>query len=183
MRIRLEKERFCSFARANPLHWTEPWGVGISPIKACGASPSAPGKAMGVKTFFLKCFTWWNGSTFGMDLFTRRKGEKVGSDDYGNVYYRSRNGEKDKALGHERRWVIYKGEAEASRVPPGWAGWLAFTYDKAPSQEDYKPREWQMPHEPNMTGTALAYRPKGSTLGQGERQPTGGDYKPWTPAG
>jgi NADH:ubiquinone oxidoreductase subunit len=111
---------------------------------------------MAVKTFFLKLFTWWNGSTFGMDLFTRRKGERVGDDDTGNVYYRSRGGEKDKALGHERRWVIYKGEAEASRVPPGWAGWLAFTYDTPPSKESYKPREWQKPHEPNMTGTAHA---------------------------
>ncbi len=136
---------------------------------------------MGLKTFFLKFFTWWNGSTFGMDRFTRAKGEKVGNDEFGNTYYRSRNGEKDKALGHERRWVIYNGEAEASRVPPGWAGWLAFTYEKAPSQEDYAPREWQQPHVPNMTGTALAYRPKGSTLGQGERQATGGDYKAWTP--
>jgi NADH:ubiquinone oxidoreductase subunit len=139
--------------------------------------------SMGLKTFFLKFFTWWNGSTFGMDRFTRIKGEKVGQDESGNTYYRSRNGEKDKALGHERRWVIYNGEAEASRVPPGWAGWLAFTYEKAPSQEDYAPREWQKPHVPNMTGTALAYRPKGSTLGEGERQATGGDYKAWTPGG
>jgi NADH:ubiquinone oxidoreductase subunit len=136
---------------------------------------------MAIKTFVLKLFTWWNGSTFGMDLFTRRKGEKVGEDELGNVYYRSRNGEKDKALGHERRWVIYKGEAEASRVPPGWAGWLAFTYDTPPSIEAYKPRDWQKPHEPNMTGTAFAYRPKGSAMGSGQRQATGGDYKAWTP--
>ena len=136
---------------------------------------------MSFKTFFLKLFTWWNGSTFGMDLFTWRKGERVGTDEAGNVYYRSRGGEKDKALGHERRWVIYKGEAEASCVPPGWAGWLAFTYDTPPSQEDYAVRDWQKPHEPNRTGTALAYRPKGSTLGTGTRQATGGDYQAWKP--
>jgi NADH:ubiquinone oxidoreductase subunit len=136
---------------------------------------------MGVKTFFLKVFTWWNGSTFGMDMFTRRRGERVGEDEQGNVYYRSRNGQKDKALGHERRWVIYKGEAEASRIPPGWAGWLAFTYDVPPAKEEYRPREWQTGHQPNMTGTAFAYRPKGSALGSGKRQPTGGDYKAWTP--
>jgi NADH:ubiquinone oxidoreductase subunit len=136
---------------------------------------------MGIKTFALRFFTWWNGSTFGMQVFTARKGERIGEDEYGNVYYRSRNGEKDKALGHERRWVIYNGLVEASSVPPGWAGWLAFTYDKAPSQEEYKPREWQKPHEANMTGTAMAYRPKGTALGQGERQATGGDYNAWTP--
>jgi NADH:ubiquinone oxidoreductase subunit len=138
---------------------------------------------MGIKIFFLRCFTWWNGSTFGMQLFTRRKGERIGQDEFGNVYYRTRSGEKDKALGYERRWVIFNGEVEASRIPPGWAGWLASTYDKAPSQEEYKPREWQKPHEANMTGTALAYRPKGSTLSKGERQASGGDYKAWSPEG
>jgi NADH:ubiquinone oxidoreductase subunit len=136
---------------------------------------------MGIKTSFLKTFTWWNGSTFGIDLFTRRHGEKVGTDEFGNTYYRTRGGVKDRALGYERRWVIYNGEAEASRVPPGWSGWLASTHDTPPPSEDYKPREWQLPHEPNMTGTAMAYRPKGSALGNGRRQPTGGDYKAWTP--
>jgi NADH:ubiquinone oxidoreductase subunit len=138
---------------------------------------------MAIKTFLLRFFTWWNGATFSMLLFSRRRGEKVGTDEFGNTYFRSRGGKKDAALGHERRWVIYNGEAEASRVPPGWAGWLAFTYDTAPSQEEYHARDWQKPHEPNMTGTALAYRPKGSALGQGQRQSSGGDYKPWTPAG
>jgi NADH:ubiquinone oxidoreductase subunit len=140
-----------------------------------------PSDAMAPKAFFLRLFTWWNGSTFGMDLFTRRKGERVGADEYGNVYYRSRGGEKDKALGHERRWVIYNGEAEASRVPPGWAGWLAFTYQTAPSSEEYAPREWQKPHQSNQTGTANAYRPGGSTLSGGQRQASGGDYSAWTP--
>jgi NADH:ubiquinone oxidoreductase subunit len=136
---------------------------------------------MSLKTYLLKTFTWWNGSTFGTDLFTRRAGEKVGTDEFGNTYYRSRGGQRDKALGFERRWVIYNGEAEASRVPPGWSGWLSHTHDTPPTEERYTPREWQKPHEPNLTGTAAAYRPKGSALGDGERQPTGGDYKPWTP--
>jgi NADH:ubiquinone oxidoreductase subunit len=29
----------------------------------------------------------------------------------------------------------------------------------------------------------MAYRPKGTALGDGARQPTGGDYKAWTPGG
>jgi len=137
---------------------------------------------MSLKTFFLKTFTWWNGSTFGLDLFTRRTGERVGEDDCGNVYYRSRDGRKDKALGTERRWVIYNGEADASRVPPGWSGWLTHTHDLPPTLEAYVPRDWEKPHEPNLTGTSRAYRPKGSAFGDQQRQPTGGDYKPWTPS-
>lgn len=131
----------------------------------------------------LKLFTWWNGATVGTMWFTRREGEKVGEDEFGNVYYRSRNGKIDPALGHERRWVIFAGEAEASTVPPGWAGWLHHTTDVAPSQEGYKPREWQLPHVPNMTGTPAAYRPKGSTLGANARPAATGDYQPWSPGG
>ena len=31
-----------------------------------------------MKQFFLKLFTWWNGQTFGTQLWTRRFGELVG---------------------------------------------------------------------------------------------------------
>lgn len=131
--------------------------------------------------FLKQLFTWWNGQTIGTRLLTWRKGERVGEDEAGNVYYRTRGGVKDKALGFERRWVIYNGEAEGSRVPPGWHGWLHHRVDTPPSQETYQPREWQIPHKPNMTGTAEAYRPQGSTLASGQRPSATGDYKAWTP--
>jgi NADH:ubiquinone oxidoreductase subunit len=66
-------------------------------------------------------------------------------------------------------------------VPPGWHAWLHHTVDVAPSEEDYIAREWQKPHRPNMTGTSGAYRPKGSTLAQGQRPKATGDYEAWTP--
>ena len=131
--------------------------------------------------FLKQLFTWWNGQTIGTRLLTWRKGERVGEDEAGNVYYRTRGGVKDKALGFERRWVIYNGEAEGSRVPPGWHGWLHHRVDTPPSQENYEPREWQIAHKPNMTGTAEAYRPQGSTLASGQRPAATGDYKAWTP--
>lgn len=134
-----------------------------------------------MKDFLLQVFTWWNGQTMGTRFFTWRKGEKVGEDEFGNVYYRSKGGEIHPALGHERRWVIYKGEAEASKVPAGWNGWLHHTVDVPPSKEDYQPREWQKPHLENKTGTAFAYRPKGSTLAEGKRPTVAGDYQAWRP--
>ncbi len=134
-----------------------------------------------MKTFLLQFFTWWNGQTIGTRFSTWRAGEKVGTDEAGNVYYRSKGGRKDKALGRERRWVIFNGEAEASAVPPGWFGWLHHTTDILPTDEAYTPREWQKPHKPNMTGTPDAYRPKGSILAAGERPPATGDYQPWRP--
>ena len=73
-----------------------------------------------MKQFFLKLFTWWNSETFGTQLWTWRFGELVGSDEQGNRYYRTKGRKIDPTLGFERRWVIYNGVAEASRVPPSW---------------------------------------------------------------
>jgi NADH:ubiquinone oxidoreductase subunit len=131
--------------------------------------------------FLLQFFTWWSGQTLNTRFHTWRHGERVGADEFGNIYYRTRGGAKDRALGYERRWVIFNGASEASSVPPGWNGWLHRTVDAAPPDETYLAREWQRPHQPNLTGTPGAYRPAGSTLRTGERPPATGDYQPWTP--
>jgi len=68
--------------------------------------------------------TWWNGATPGTLWTIRRDGEFVGTDEFGNKYYRARGGAKHPVLGHERRWVVYNGLAEASMIPPGWHGWM-----------------------------------------------------------
>ena len=137
--------------------------------------------AVPMKHFLLKIFTWWNGQTFGTQLWTWRFGEVVGKDEQGNTYYRTKGRKIDPTLGFERRWVVYNGYAEATRVPPSWHGWLHHTVDVPPTQEAYTPREWEKPHVPNMTGTPLAYRPPGSTLASGRRPKATGDYQPWTP--
>jgi NADH:ubiquinone oxidoreductase subunit len=134
-----------------------------------------------MKQFFLKIFTWWNGQTFGTQLWTWRFGELVGEDEQGNRYYRTSGGKIDPTLHFERRWVIYNGIAEASRIPPSWHGWMHHTVDLPPTEDGYKPREWEKPHVPNMTGTPAAYRPPGSTLASGRRPKATGDYEPWTP--
>ena len=121
-----------------------------------------------------RLFVWWDGQTLNTQFFTWRKGVRVGDDAQGNVFYRD--------AADRRRWVIYKGEAEASKIPPGWYGWMHHRFDTTPAQEDYRPREWEMPHQPNATGTANAYRPEGSVLRSGERPPATGDYEPWNPA-
>ena len=175
----------------------------IVPPDGAGRSPAAPAQsrslldnsacrwhqgrnaqlepATSMKLFFLKLFTWWNGQTFGTQLWTWRFGEVVGQDEQGNTYYRTKGGKIDPTLGFQRRWVIYNGLAEASRIPPEWHGWIHHTVDVAPTEESYTAREWQKPHVPNMTGTPAAYRPSGSTLAAGRRPAATGDYQPWTP--
>ena len=120
----------------------------------------------------VQLFTWWNGSTWGTRLYTWRKGEKVGEDEFGNVYYTGDGG---------RRWVQYNGVAEASAIPPGWHGWMHYRVDTPPSKQDYTPREWQKPHKPNATGTAGAYFPKGSMANPDDRPRVSGDYEAWNP--
>lgn len=118
-------------------------------------------------------FTWWNGQTMGTRFFTWRKGIFVGKDAAGNSYYTERGG--------DRRWVIYNGEADASAIPAGWHGWMHHRVDTPPTQESYRPRDWQTAHKPNMTGTAAAYRPQGSILTPESRPAATGDYDAWTP--
>lgn len=134
-----------------------------------------------MKQFLLKFFTWWSGQTFGTQLWTWRFGELVGTDEGGNRYYRTIGGKIDPALGFERRWVIYSGDVDASRIPQNWHGWMHHRYDEPPTVEAYVPREWEKPHQPNLTGTPNAYRPPGSTLSSGQRQKATGDYEAWTP--
>ncbi|WP_353184075.1 NADH:ubiquinone oxidoreductase subunit NDUFA12 [Bosea sp. (in: a-proteobacteria)] len=129
----------------------------------------------------LQVFTWWNSQTIGTRFHTWRFGERVGEDEFGNVYYRTKGGAKDKALGFQRRWVIYNGPIEASNIPAGWNGWLHHTVDVAPSEESYPPRDGRPPPRKNWTGTPRAYRPPGAPLGDGAGPPATGDYQAWTP--
>ena len=59
-------------------------------------------------TIFKQIFTWWNQQTFGTRLQIFFSGKLVGKDENGNKYYESKSG---------RRWVIYNGEVEASKIP------------------------------------------------------------------
>ena len=64
---------------------------------------------MTIKQFLLHYYTWWHGATLGTLFYTRRTGELVGHDEFGNAYYRTKGRKIDPALGFERRWVIYNG--------------------------------------------------------------------------
>ena len=114
----------------------------------------------------------------GTRLYTWLRGTYVGEDAYGNRYYRAPSRIQGRK---ERRWVVYKGEPEASKVPPQWHGWLHFTVQEPPRDGGRPLYPWQKEHLPNLTGTPAAYRPSGHTLEGGMRQPATGDYEPWTP--
>lgn len=126
-----------------------------------------------MKNLLIQIFTWWNGATIGTRLFTSRKGEKVGEDADGNVFYQTKGG--------ARRWVIYNGYAEASRVSPEWHGWLHHTWDEPPTKAPLPRKAWEKDHAQNQTGTALAYHPPGSLASSAKRPRVSGDYEAWQP--
>lgn len=109
-------------------------------------------------------------------LVTRAK--HVGTDQLGNKYYSAK---PRKGYNRNRRWVIYKGEPEASNVPPEWHGWLHHQTDTVPDANSGYRRVWQKPHRPNLTGTDQAYRPPGHVLSGGQRDKATGDYEAWKP--
>ena len=123
--------------------------------------------------------------TLGTRLLTWLRGELVGTDSFGNRYYRER-GSRPLTRGggrasREKRWVIYQGEPDGSKVPPEWHGWLHHTFAEPPTTAPLPRKRWEKEHRPNLSGTIYAYRPKGSIARGGERQRATGDYEAWTP--
>jgi len=121
-------------------------------------------------------FTWWEGATLGTRWFSLRNGRRVGSDAAGNAYFES----KRPIDGQTRRWVIYEGPNDASRVPPEWFGWLHRQTDMVPADLP-APRTWVKEPVPNLTGTTAAYRPAGALERGGNRAAATGDYEAWSP--
>ncbi len=106
----------------------------------------------------------------GTLIYTWFNGVNVGTDEFGNRYYRAR---KDTLHGHEKRWVLFKGKPEASGVPPEWHAWLHHTTDAPLSEKAAESKPWQKAHQPNSTGSAEAYLPQGHAYrgDKGRRRP------------
>ncbi len=122
---------------------------------------------------FKNMFTWWEGASLGTALFSWRNGVKVGSDALGNSYFRAKKG--------DRRWVIYKGSNDSSRIPPEWFSWIHHQIDGLPDDALPPPSKFQKAATGNLTGTGNAYRPSGALERGGLRQAASGDYQAWKP--
>ena len=121
--------------------------------------------------FLNSLVTWWNSQTLNTRLHTWKNGVKVGEDEQGNIYHTTRD--------EKRRWVIFNGEAEASRVNADWHGWLHHTYKETPLSNPLIHKNWEKPHQENLTGTISAYIPDGSLKSTETKKRT--DYEAWKP--
>ena len=79
--------------------------------------------------FLKQIFTWWHKQTVGTCIYTVFTGKFAGKDQFGNKYYSNSKG---------RRWVIYKNDIEASKIPPEWHSWIHFLIRNAPSDNTKK---------------------------------------------
>lgn len=111
-------------------------------------------------------------------IYTALYGKKVGEDVFGNSYFVEKKTAKSQRA---KRWVLYKGKAEASKIPPQWHGWLHYTLDVPPSQKNTQPYLWEKPHLPNLTGTTGAYLPPGHIAKGALRAASSADYEAWKP--
>ncbi|MEC7380960.1 MAG: NADH:ubiquinone oxidoreductase subunit NDUFA12 [Pseudomonadota bacterium] len=126
---------------------------------------------MGLKSLLLETFTWWNNQTLGTRIYTSFKGKKVGIDEKGNKFYVHRKNNK-------KRWIIYNGLMDASKVPALWHDWLHYRTDEIPNESDKNPN-WYKIHEENTTGTNEAYSPELSKNKEPEILKK--NYEPWNP--
>ena len=95
-------------------------------------------------------FTWWNKQTFGTRINTIFFGKLVGEDTSGNKYYESKSG---------KRWVIYNGEVDATKIPNEWYSWIHHLSNKIENNQQLKKFSWQKKNIPNQTGTSKAFHP------------------------
>jgi NADH:ubiquinone oxidoreductase subunit len=117
--------------------------------------------------------------SLGTWLHTCMSGKLVGQDAEGNRYYTQRRAPKGQRV---RRWVVYHGAVEPTRVPAHWHGWLHYTTDVLPTAEMALVHAWQEPNQPNPTGTSKAYVPAGHALRGSQHAASTADYEPWQPA-
>ena len=80
-------------------------------------------------------YTYRSIMSFGTKLYTWLYGKLVGSDEIGNKYYVNSDNHEDL---NAKRWVIFNGEIEASKIPPHWHAWLHKSIDKPPINYKHK---------------------------------------------
>ena len=101
-------------------------------------------------TILKEIFSWWNRQTLGTRINTIIFGRLKGEDNFGNKYYEDKNG---------KRWVIYKDEIDATKIPQEWFSWIHYTKNKIENTHKLNKYDWQVDHKPNATGTSDAYKP------------------------
>ena len=103
-------------------------------------------------------------------LFIKFYATQIGSDKFGNQYC---IGKHKNYLGQAKRFVVYNGIDESTKVPPMWHSWLHYVSDDLP--RNGLEHDWQQEYLPNLTATKYAHVSSGSVA---QNLKT---YLKWTP--
>ena len=115
---------------------------------------------------------------------------KIGDDEFGNSYFEKKLSTKQlqqslqNKFGHnpeKKRFVIYKGSVEASKVPAQWHGWLHYNCETPPINIENSKKSWEKTHLPNLSGTIYQNSPSSCVDKKGNRKKVSSDYQSWTP--
>lgn len=79
----------------------------------------------------------------------------MGRDAAGNQYYQEILKGSSR---HPRRWVLYHGLPEATKVSSEWYNWMRHISATPPGGQNPLRYSWQQPYLPNLTGTKKAHR-------------------------
>lgn len=82
----------------------------------------------------------------------------IGEDEYRNKYFQS-NKRKD-YLSRYKRFCIFNGKVEASKIPAEWHSWMHYN---AEAPISYKKQFWMKSHTPVLTGTVYAFTPNSNS--------------------
>ena len=115
-------------------------------------------------TLFKQIFTWWNHQTLGTRVYTLLFGKFKGKDYFGNKYYQNKSG---------KRWIIYNGEVDATKIPNEWYSWMHYLNNKIEHNQEIKKFSWQKKNIPNQTGTSKAFHPNKDSKNEYKK------YKSW----
>ena len=121
-----------------------------------------------IERFRLTSSIYHHLQTFGTFLNTLIFGINVGSDEFGNKYYRNKS--------DTRRWVIYKDVIDASKIPPEWHSWIHKIIKSTPDKIKFSNYEWQKKYTANLTGTTRSYNPNLKNKNFKKKK-----YKSWQP--
>ncbi len=86
---------------------------------------------------------------------------KVGEDEYGNSFFELKR--KD-YLGRKKRYCLYNGVVEASKISPEWHPFMHYQIDVDEVKKTFKQYKWQKPATPITTLSKDKYLPKNHIL-------------------
>lgn len=86
---------------------------------------------------------------------------KVGEDEYGNQFFELK---RTDYLGRKKRYCLYKGYVEASKISPEWHPFMHYQIAAKDVKTTYKQYKWQKPAIPDTTLSNYKFLPKNHML-------------------